>query len=188
MSEEHGSASASPARPVEQSNVRLTFLQSEYSALRGEILQRTETQNQILSLSLIAVGTFITFGLQGSSTVLLAYPCLAFFLVLAWVQNDLRINQLGTYIREHIEEVLLETGAGWEHWLGSTPVGKQVGLFSLLGSWGVLLGTQILAVLLALFKTSFLTEDVILLVADGLLMLVTVSWLIRLIIRLMAKR
>jgi len=178
------SASLSQVTPAEGSNERRAFLQSEYSALRGEILQRTETQNQILSLSLIAVGTFITFGLEGSPTVLLAYPCLAFFLVLAWVQNDLRINQLGTYIRTQIEEVLLDSGFGWEHWHSSNPIGKRVGLLSLLGSWGILLGTQILAVLLALLRISFLTEDVVLLAVDGLVMLLTVSFFVRLSVRL----
>src|SRR3972149_6861285 len=78
----------------------IDFLLAEYAKLRDEILKRTEIQHQLISLALVATGTFLA---MGSVTAKLTYPVLALFLSIAWVKSDIRIGQLGMYIKEEIE-------------------------------------------------------------------------------------
>jgi len=134
------------------------FLIQEYNALRAEILKRTEIQHQLLSLSLIASGTFLTIGFKpdgGSPTVVLAYPLVAMFLSLAWCQSDVVIRQIGTYIRMSIEEKEFPGGKGWEAHLltlrGSGGSERSFWANPRLVAGGIFVGTQLLALLLPLF-------------------------------------
>lgn len=54
----------------------LPALIAEFTALRDEILKRSEFQQQLTSLALIATGTFLTISLQSSTQafLLLIYP------------------------------------------------------------------------------------------------------------------
>jgi hypothetical protein len=121
------------------------FLLAEFGKLRDEILKRTDIQHQLVSLALVATGTFIVIE---STTIKLTYPILALFLSVAWMQNDIRIGQLGGYIREQIEGRL--GGIGWEHY--HAPIGDLGPIKNLarFASRGILCGTQILIVLVAL--------------------------------------
>jgi hypothetical protein len=118
--------------------------------LRGEILKRTEIQHQLISITLVAFGALISVGLRDSPTALLAYPLLALFLSAVWSYNDIRIRQLGTYIRDRIETELLGDGLGWEHALTSDSASHLVGSRTILATRGILWGTELLAVVLYL--------------------------------------
>jgi hypothetical protein len=147
------------------------FLIQEYNALRGEVLKRTEIQHQLVSLSLIGSGTFLTIGLKDlkSPTVVLAYPILAMLLNVLWYQSNVFIEQIGTYIRKHIEGRLLgASGVGWEGYLYERRRGKQRWPLSLFSAGSIFVGTEIVAVLLVLLTTGWpeLFSDKVLVVVD----------------------
>jgi hypothetical protein len=162
--------SATTQLPIQSSKESLDFLLAEYAALRAEILKRTETQHQLISLALIATGTFLT---TGSATATLAYPILAMFLVAAWVQSDLQIGRMGEYIRKRIEERFLGGNLGWEHVFVAIHDVSIFGSLAHFASRGVFIGTQILTMVVSLLKTSFPIEDVVLLVLDSLAIIFT---------------
>jgi hypothetical protein len=145
------------------------FLLAEYAALRDEILKRTEIQHQLISIALIATGTFLAIQ---SVTVKLTYPILALFLSIAWVQSDIRIGQLGIYIREQIEGRL--GNIGWEHFLTPKRDLGKIGNLARFASLGILCGTQFLTVLVSLQATSFSTMDKVLLCLDSLVIILTI--------------
>lgn len=134
------------------------FLKEEYQALRGEILKRTELQYQLTSIALIAFGSLLTIGLgkDGSPEATLAYPLLTVALAAAWSQHDIRIRQLGTYIKDHIEGELLGVGKGWEHFLSTSGAEtERVGKRTQWSSRVILFITPMLAVILSRFKIRF---------------------------------
>jgi hypothetical protein len=156
------------------SQPQLQFLLAEYAALREEVLKRIEIEHQLISLALIAAGTFITLGLQlGSITAMLAYPLLALFLASTWVRNEVRIQQLANYIKNRVEDQLLDGYSGWEHKRQTSFIASGLRAFKLLGSRGVLIGTQLSVVFVALLKTQFAGEDIALLVIDSIAIIIT---------------
>ncbi|MCP4427620.1 MAG: hypothetical protein GY803_24315 [Chloroflexi bacterium] len=166
---------------TQETKEALAFLMAEYSALRAELLKRIEIQHQLITFALIASGTFLTIGLkdQGSPTIILMYPILAMFLSAAWAQSDLRIWQIGTYIKRRIEEKILGNHLGWEHVHAIGRV-RWFGSLSRFASGGILVGSQILAIfgaLLAFLKEGYLTEswNILFLIAilDGLVIIFT---------------
>jgi sucrose-6-phosphatase len=185
MNETYQPANLPPSLTSNVSKEATDFLLAEYAALRAEILNRTEIQHQLISLALIAAGTFLTVGLQGSPTVTLAYPILAVFLAAAWAQNDTRVHQIGLYIKKRIEKRILEAGLGWEHAVPSTRIGR-LGSLTLLASRGVFVGTEIMAVSIRLLKLTFPfpTEDIVLIIIDGIAIMLTVFLLKRHTVRL----
>lgn len=64
-----------------------------------------------------------------------------------WSLHDLRINELGSYIRSRIEAKLLDDGQGWESALAPRNAQNPVGIFSQISSRGLFLGTQIISML-----------------------------------------
>jgi hypothetical protein len=162
-----------PHASAEITNTASQFLLAEYSALRAEVLQRSEAQHQLVSLALTGAGVLISVGLErNSTTVILAYPVFAVFLSAAWSQHDIRIGEIGTYIRERIENKLLGNDLGWKHAHTGSRLGLMVGSRSFLASRGILVGTQLLAVILASlkFRLTVLAIDV-----DTLLLLLDVA-------------
>lgn len=155
-------------------NRSVEFLINQYLALRDEILKRMEIQNQMISLMLIASGTLISVGLQFDSTaVILAAPILAFFLAVFWANHDVRIRHIGLYIRKYIEEEFLELDKGWEG-VGGTGGTKYLARnLSIFASQGVFIGVQILSVVMALLITKFSAEDIILIVLDVIVTMIT---------------
>ena len=131
------------------------FPSLEYVALREEIVKRIEIRFQSVSLTLLVAGTFLTIGLQPDAppTTLLVYPLVATFLVALWAANDLRIAQIGDYIREKIEPA---TGAGgWQtylHTVRSTATYGTMGRLSVFSARGVFVITEIAAVALAFLR------------------------------------
>ena len=165
-----------PASSTPSPKESLGFLLAEYEALRAEILKRTEIQHQLISLALIATGTFLTIG---SATATLAYPILAIFLAAAWIQSDVRIGQLGAYIKKRIEERLFGSNLGWEHFYTSLHDMPRLGSLAHLASRGVFVGTQILTVFVSLLMNSFPTEDIVLLLVDSFVIVLTIFLLRR---------
>jgi hypothetical protein len=145
------------------------FLKEEYQVLRGEILKRTELQHQLISIALLAFGSLLAlgFGKDGSPQATLAYPLLTVALAAAWSQHDIRIRQIGEYIRDNIEPQCLGPGKGWEHFLlKSGAENLRVGKRAQWSTRVILFITPVLAVVLARFKIrTVIPTDVI----DGLL-------------------
>ncbi len=97
-------------------SVRALLLVEQYISLRNEIEKRIEIRQQILALTLLVAGTFLTVGVQPNvpEVVLLFYPIIAMFLAALWEHNDLRVGQLNFYIRTEVEKHLGRFGPGWE--------------------------------------------------------------------------
>ncbi len=163
-----------------QSESTKSFLLAEYSALRAELLKRIELQHQMISLALIAAGTFLSVGIQfDSATIILIYPILAMFLASAWAQSDFWIRRIAFHIHFHIEEVLAGNGQGWEH---NNHPGSKIPFFgslSLFASRGIFIGTQVLAIFVAWLRTGFPLEDQVLMVVDILIIVLTLVLLRR---------
>ena len=139
------------------------FLKEEYQALRGEILKRTELQHQLISIALVAFGSLLAlgFGKDGSPQATLAYPLLTVALAAAWSQHDIRIRQMGAYIKDSIEPQLLGTGKGWEHFLEwSGAESERVGKRAQWSTRVILFITPILAVIFARFKIGMPVDPV----------------------------
>ncbi len=125
----------------------------EYNSLRSEILKRIELRQQIISITLTLAGIFLSFGLS-TDTVALIYPPLAAFLSIAWAQNDFRIRDLATYIRENLETAPI--GLGYETYIQRVRSNNQK-----LGAWrfvvishtGIFIFTQLMAVGIELLKS-----------------------------------
>src|SRR5438874_11117058 len=83
----------------EARSIRALLLIQQYTALRSEIEKRIDIRQQILALTLLVAGTFLTVGAQPtvSAVVLLFYPIIAMFLGAIWEHNDLRVGQINFY-------------------------------------------------------------------------------------------
>lgn len=144
----------------------------QFTSLRSEIEQRINLRQQLIALTLVVAGTFLTIGVQPGESwvVLLFYPLLAMFMAAAWEHNDLRIGQINWYIQSVIEQHLGDLGPGWEYFrrqafrsasqrrnlrTGNIPqVPEAHGLRGVPGliaisTRGLYLGTQALAVVVA---------------------------------------
>lgn len=100
----------------EARSIRALLLIQQYTALRSEIEKRIDIRQQILALTLLVAGTFLTVGAQPNvpAVVLLFYPIIAMFLGAMWEHNDLRVGQINFYIRTEVEKHLGSLGPGWE--------------------------------------------------------------------------
>ncbi len=147
-----------------------TEILAEYTALRGEVIKRLEMRHQILTFTLVIAGTFLAFGVRQEVTplVLLLYPILAVFLALEWMHDDFRAGEIGEYVKDRTEKLL--KGLHWETSLQNKRVAKPVGRFfraTEVSAVGVFIATELLAVLLAIPRLTFSTEEIILLSGDG---------------------
>ena len=88
------------ANPNSPSTTVMISPETEYVALRSEILKRIELRHQLISITLTIAGAFFAVGVS-IALVTLIYPPLATFLALSWAQNDLRVGMVGKYMREH---------------------------------------------------------------------------------------
>ena len=139
------------------------FIVAEYNALRNEIIKRLEFRLQITNLTLVSAGTFLTIGVQEKipASVLFIYPLVAFFLAANWTHNGAVIMQLGNYIRENIEAENPELK--WESYGAKK---YSFGWLSTLSTSGLILITQVVAIVLALLKTTYTPIEVVLLVCS----------------------
>lgn len=71
--------------PTQVKTEDITLVATKYKALRDEIVKRLEFRYQIINLTLVVAGTFLTIGVQANmpASVLLVYPLLASFLIAA---------------------------------------------------------------------------------------------------------
>ena len=116
LSEEADVVENEPIEVPEARSIGALLLIEQYASLRSEIEKRIEIRQQILALTLLVAGTFLTVGVQPGvpAVVLLFYPLIAMFLGAIWEHNDLRIGQINFYIRTEIEKHLGALGPGWE--------------------------------------------------------------------------
>lgn len=87
---------------MDESEAARSALETEYVAMRAEILERIKLRQQILYFSLVLVGAFLGAGIVREPMITLCHAPLAAFLALAWAQNDYRVRDLARYIRQHI--------------------------------------------------------------------------------------
>jgi hypothetical protein len=102
---------------------------------------------------------------------LIAYPILSFLLSLVWMNNDVRIGELGTYIREYIEP---ELKIGWQTHYQSKRLRRPTLRRTAINAYLVFGGTQVVAILLAydrLRPTIMLAQAIWLAVDVGLCLL-----------------
>ena len=166
---------ASQVKPAQRQS---DFLLAEFSALRAEMLKRIELQHQLIVAALVAAGTFLTVPTTGPVNISLAFPIFALFFAAAWSQNDLRIWQMGKYIRKRIEGEFLGSDMGWESIQATSRVGG-FGSLSLFSSRGILVGIQILTVVAALFTATFSQLEIGLFIVDAIIILITILLLWR---------
>ncbi len=149
------------------------FLLAEFSSLREEVHRRTDIQHQLISLALVALGVFFSINHERASLVLLAYPILALFLASAWSQSDIRIRQIGAYISS-IEAELLGGDRGWEHNLRKVSGVGRFGSLAFFASRGVFVGTQMVAILMALLRSAPGSAESVILGVDCFVILLTI--------------
>ncbi len=153
----------------------ISLIVAEYSSLREEVIKRLELEVQLVNLTLIVAGAFLSLGIQSSkfAAILFVYPLIAMFLAAGWVYNDRRVRQISNYIRELETRV---SGLGWGHFVEAAR--ERAGFWSFLGflsASGVFLITQLVAVLVVLFLASFATLEWILLAIDIIAIVVTIT-------------
>lgn len=144
----------------------------EFNALRSEVLKRIEMRQQIVSITLTLAGIFLAVGLS-NSPVAFVYPSLATFLATGWAQNEIRIRQIGQYIRDRLEGAL--PGLGWEKYRRENEAKTRVGAWPLviLSPAGIFVFTQILAIGVGLYKFTFTTIEYVLFSFDVISVLLT---------------
>src|SRR5947209_11677955 len=115
-SSEAGILEQEPIEVPEAQSIRALLLIEQYASLRSEIEKRIDIRQQILALTLLVAGTFLTVGVQPNvpEVVLLFYPLIAMFLGAIWEHNDLRVGQINFYIRTEVEKHLGALGPGRE--------------------------------------------------------------------------
>ncbi|HJT59523.1 MAG TPA: hypothetical protein VJ761_23645 [Ktedonobacteraceae bacterium] len=111
-----------PIEIPEAQSIRALLLIEQYRSLRSEIEKRIDIRQQIMALTLLVAGTFLTVGVQSGvpAVVLLFYPVIAMFLGAIWEHNDLRVGQINFYIRTEVEKHLGALGPGWEAFRAKT--------------------------------------------------------------------
>jgi hypothetical protein len=106
----------------------------------------------------------------------LIYPPLAIFLAASWLQNDLLINRIATYLREFIEKpVSVSNAPGWEHYCEQKrETHRSAWLFLRFSHGGIFFITQLMAVLIGLFSYSWTKVEGILLGIDVISILIVI--------------
>ena len=150
--------------PTQVKTEDITLVATEYKALRDEIVKRLEFRYQIINLTLIVAGTFLTIGVQANmpASVLLVYPLLASFLIAAWAYNGVATLRIARYIRESIEQKV--AGLEWETFLKeqAPQLPRPYGFLGTISTTGLVLTTQLLTIALALLKGNFTIIETIL--------------------------
>jgi hypothetical protein len=151
----------------------------EYNSLRNEILKRIELRQNLISITLTLAGLFLSFGLS-KDLIVLIYPPLATFLAFGWAQNDYRIRDLATYIREKLE--VATNGLHYEHYVQEArKSGKGLGTWRIIvfSHSGIFVFTQLMAVGIELSKdTTFVYSPLKwVLLAIDLVAIILVLWI-----------
>jgi hypothetical protein len=125
---------------------------AEYAALRAEILKRLEIRYQLLTFTMIATGGFAAIALTDmpSPTVMLLQPIFATLIAAAWAHSDLRIEEIGQYLKDQEGGAL--AGTGWQTHLSGLYGPDTSKVRKELSAWyglGVFLVTEVLGILVA---------------------------------------
>jgi hypothetical protein len=175
--------------PNDSDHVR-TFLQTEYTVLRGELIKRVELNQRLLEITLASAAAILTLNStqeSGFARVLLAYPILVMFLAFAWLHNDLRLRRLASYVKMQIEPAFQRqpngpaNRIGYESWLETHPYPHE-GRIGGMSSIALFIIVQLLVFLLggegAWTKTGYQTVDAVLGVFGGAAIFVTAGFLL----------
>ena len=156
---------------------RGTALQMEYGTLRNETLRRIEMRQRFTAITLAFAGAFLGIGAT-DGVVALVYPPLAVFMAMGWAQNELRIRELSTYIRESLEAPTPDLN--WETHVEKkrTETRKLSRRFVTVSHAGVFLFTQLMAVGIGLLTFTWTPLEWVLLGVDLAAVLVVV-WIAR---------
>lgn len=154
----------------------------EYVSLREEVLKRIESRQQLISIALTIAGAFLGVGWGAGAVVLLLYPLIATLLAAAWAQNEVLIEQLNSYIRDHLEAHI--ANPGWASY--SRKRRAETMIFGwpidVLAVGGIFVLTQLMALALGWTQFGWSFLEWLLLAADGLAVLI-VLWLLHMIRR-----
>jgi hypothetical protein len=147
-------------------NSRNLNRETEYAALRAEILRRIDSRQQTLSVALTLAGAFLGLGWNAGAVVLLLYPLIALLLAVGWAQNEVFISQISTYIRDRLEGD--ESGLGWQTY--SSQRGSEIRIFGwpieILAIGGIFGLTQLMAIGLGTYQFTGGSIQWILLILD----------------------
>lgn len=143
------------------------FLIAESTALRAEIRNAQQIEFQLFSYTLAVAGTAYSLGLGLGADIgpvlLMTYPILVVFLAARWAHSSALKHQIGRYLREQIEEPNLH-GLGWESYL-QRQVGlaikkhrRSLGFLDTFATRALFSSTQIVAMVLAVYRSKQLTE------------------------------
>jgi hypothetical protein len=141
---------------VTTSNIENANILTEYQTLRDDILKRIEFRYKLINLLLVVAGVFFSIGLEleHSSSVLLIYPILAFFLMAGWAHNGVIMVKISDYLRREIE--VNTVGLKWHsHLTTSHPKFSSFSFLGTVSTSGLVLTTQLLALLLVYTLTGF---------------------------------
>jgi hypothetical protein len=150
-------------------------LLAEYNALRAEMLHRIGERYRIVAFSIPVFGVMLA--LDVDTRMLMLYPILGLFQALGWAQNDLRIGEIGVYIRKRTEIIL-----DWMQWENYTHTTRGKESFSwnfrrstVITACGIIGGTQLMAVIVPFMRNDVLEPFCIWLRIDLAVILVTMS-------------
>ena len=145
----------------------------EYSALRAEIVQRIGLRQQLLAITFTITGVILGFGVN-NGPIALILPPLILFLVIAWTQNDTRVYDAATHIREKIEPNV--PGLRWE-----TDVQRErqetkniKWRRTILSHGGVFVFVQFIAILVGVLQFTPNALLIVLLVIDAVSVVITI--------------
>ncbi|HEY7983085.1 MAG TPA: hypothetical protein VID73_02880 [Ktedonobacterales bacterium] len=170
----------------EGSHPRQTFLIGPYligevQGLRAEIIQHINIEFLMFWYTITAAGTAYSFGLglgglprEVAPIILLLYPFLAYFMAARLSNASLEIARIGQYIREQVEPPLRQQGwapgqIGWETYNEEINVrkGKRLATYNNFETRGIFVGTQAVALALAVFNVRATVPVVLGVIARG---------------------
>jgi hypothetical protein len=121
-----------------------SYNDSEYTALREELITRIEMRQNIVSLVITTAGVLLGFGISTPALALL-FPPLSLFMCIMWAQNDVRALQITDYLHTLESE---RTKLGWTTFYRSTQRQGSIlpGLpFSVMAPGGIFVLTSLMA-------------------------------------------
>jgi hypothetical protein len=103
--------------------------------------------------------------LQNHSSLLITlYPILSTFINLTWINSDISIKLISSYIKSRVELKFGEDDIGWEHYIGS----RKSFILSSLSVSGTFIGTSLIAMLVGLYLAKFDAIEIILFIVSGI--------------------
>ncbi len=129
---------------------------AEYNNLWTERLNRITVRYQIVSFALLALGTILGIN---NPTLLLLYPILALFLLIAYISNSYISHKIEEYIRRKIEVRVGRADFGWQHYKGLNKTGVRLGDLGFLGARSVFFIGEVIALAVGLSLKKYNLAD-----------------------------